>query len=81
MPSSDEAFIHIVRTDIDPENSSSLSTAARKLLSIGTGKPSVVEVSGNQMNWPKKLSDAGVAGGRAAVEIHTFPTAANVGPA
>lgn len=78
---SDEAFIHIVRTDIAPENSSSLSTAARKLLSIRTGKPSVVEVSGNQMNWLKKLSDAGVAGGSAAVEIHTFPTATNVGPA
>lgn len=58
---SDEAFIHIVRTDIDPENSSSHSTAARKLLSIRIGKPSVVEVSGNQMSWLKKLSDAGVA--------------------
>lgn len=78
---SDEAFIHIVRTYIDPENSSALSTAARKLLSIRVGKPSVVEVSGNQMNWLKNLSDAGVAGGRAAIEIHTFPTATNVGPA
>ena len=56
---SDEAFIHIVRTDIDPENSSSVSTAARKLLSIRIGKPSVVEVS-----WLKKLSDAGVARGQ-----------------
>lgn len=61
---SDEAIIHIVRTDIDPENSSSVSTAARKLLSIRTGKPSVVEVSGNQMSWLKKLSDAGVARGQ-----------------
>jgi hypothetical protein len=78
---SDEAFIHIVRTDIDPENSSSLSTAARKLLSIRTGKASVGRGQRNQMNWLEKLSDAGVAGGSAAGEIPTFPTATNVGPA
>jgi polar amino acid transport system substrate-binding protein len=42
------------------------------------GKSSAVEVSSYQMNWLKKLSDASVAAGGAAVEIRTFPTATNV---
>ena len=42
------------------------------------GKSSAVEVSSYQMNWLKKLSDASVAKGGAAVEMHTFPTATNV---
>ena len=42
------------------------------------GKSSAVEVSTYQMNWLKKLSDASVAKGGAAVEMHTFPTATNV---
>src|SRR5262245_54839892 len=42
------------------------------------GKSSAVEVSSYQMNWLKKLSDASVAKGGAAVEIRTFPTATNV---
>jgi polar amino acid transport system substrate-binding protein len=42
------------------------------------GKTSAVEVSSYQMNWLKKLSDASVAAGGAAVEIRTFPTATNV---
>jgi polar amino acid transport system substrate-binding protein len=42
------------------------------------GKSSAVEVSSYQMNWLKKLSDASVADGGAAVEIRTFPTATNV---
>jgi hypothetical protein len=76
----DGAFIHLVRTDIEPENSSSLFTAARELLPIRIGKPLVVEIRGNQMNWFEKLSDAGVAWGSAAVEKHACPTATNVGP-
>lgn len=42
------------------------------------GKSSAVEVSSYQMNWLKKLSDASVAKGGAAVEMRTFPTATNV---
>jgi polar amino acid transport system substrate-binding protein len=42
------------------------------------GKSSAVEVSTYQMNWLKKLSDASVAKGGAAIEMHTFPTATNV---
>jgi polar amino acid transport system substrate-binding protein len=42
------------------------------------GKTSAVEVSSYQMNWLKKLSDASVAAGGAAVEMRTFPTATNV---
>jgi polar amino acid transport system substrate-binding protein len=42
------------------------------------GKSSAVEVSSYQMNWLKKLSDASVAKGAAAVEMRTFPTATNV---
>ncbi len=42
------------------------------------GKTSAVEVSTYQMNWLKKLSDASVAKGGAAVEMRTFPTATNV---
>jgi polar amino acid transport system substrate-binding protein len=42
------------------------------------GKSSAVEVSTYQMNWLKKLSDASVSKGGAAVEMHTFPTATNV---
>jgi polar amino acid transport system substrate-binding protein len=42
------------------------------------GKSSAVEVSTYQMNWLKKLSDANVAKGGAAIEMHTFPTATNV---
>jgi polar amino acid transport system substrate-binding protein len=42
------------------------------------GKTSAVEVSSYQMNWLKKFSDASVAKGGAAVEMHTFPTATNV---
>jgi polar amino acid transport system substrate-binding protein len=42
------------------------------------GKTSAVEVSSYQMNWLKKLSDASVVKGGAAVEMRTFPTATNV---
>ncbi len=42
------------------------------------GKSSAVEVGSYQMNWLKKLGDASVAKGGAAVEMRTFPTATNV---
>jgi polar amino acid transport system substrate-binding protein len=73
---SDGAFIHVVRTDIDPENFVVAFHSGTKI-AVDQDRLSIVEVSGNQM----KLSDAGIAGGRAAVEIHTFSTATNVGPA
>jgi polar amino acid transport system substrate-binding protein len=42
------------------------------------GKSSAVEVSSYQMNWLRKISEASVAKGGAAVEMRTFPTATNV---
>lgn len=56
-----------------PDSGTKIATEADLI-----GKTSAVEVSTYQMNWLKKLSDASVAKGGAAVEMRTFPTATNV---
>jgi polar amino acid transport system substrate-binding protein len=65
--------IQSISVVVAPENGA--KPAAQKDL---LGKASAVEVSTYQMNWLKKLSEASVAGGGAAVEMRTFPTATNV---
>ena len=62
---------------VAPESGTKVASAIKDEQDL-IGKSSAVEVSTYQMNWLKKLSDASVAKGGAAIEMHTFPTATNV---
>ena len=65
--------IQAISVVVAPDSGTKIATESDLI-----GKTSAVEVSSYQMNWLKKLSDASVAKGGAAIEMRTFPTATNV---
>jgi len=65
--------IQAISVVVGPDSGTKIATEGDLI-----GKSSAVEVGSYQMNWLKKLSDASVAKGGAAVEMRTFPTATNV---